>query len=392
MPLRIGMVAGESSGDRLGAGLLEALRRLDPAIEAEGIAGPRMSEAGCRCIAPMERLAVMGILEVLARYRELRRLRARMIEEWLERPPDAFIGIDAPDFNLGLEQHLKAAGIRTIHYVSPQLWAWRPGRVHGVARAADLVLTLFPFETDVYRRHGVDARFVGHPLADEIPLTADRAAARDALGLPRSGPVLALLPGSRATEIVQHLAPFLETASLCARALPELCCAIAAVDAAAEREILAGSARYRERLRLAIYRGRAHQVLAAADAALLACGTAALEAMLHKRPMVVGYRMAALTYVLLRPMVRGPRYAMPNILAGRELVPEFIQWRMQPGPMSERLLPWLTGADSATTIEQVFTDLHRRLRCGASDRAAAAVLELLRAAPGREHASARGLS
>lgn len=374
--MNIGVVAGEISGDRLAAGLLRALAARTSELRAAGAAGEAMAAAGCRVLVPAARLAVMGVSEVAVRLPDLVAVRRRLARHFIAERPAVFIGVDAPDFNLGLEARLRRAGVPTVHYVSPTVWAWREGRVATIRRAADLVLTLFPFEEEFYRVHGVPARFVGHPLADVIPERTDRHAARRALGLAGDGPLLALLPGSRAGELAQHLEPFLATAAWCRARLAGLTVALAAADAHCEaraRQAAAGCG-----FPLAIFRSRAREVIGAADAVLLASGTAAVETMLVKRPMVVAYRMSWPSYALIRPQVRVPYCSMVNVLAGRRLVPEFLQGEVRPENMGAELLPWLERSRSPAALEGEFAELHRRLRVGdAYGRAADAVLELV---------------
>jgi len=373
--LRLGIVAGETSGDRLGAGLIKALKALEPDLRAEGIAGEQMLEAGCLASADIERLAVMGISEVLVHYPRLKYLQIQTVRYFLDHRPDIFVGIDAPEFNLGIERRLRKAGVKTIHYVSPQVWAWREGRVRTIGKSTDRVLTLFPFEADFYRKHDVSAIFVGHPLADEIPIQTDKRVARQSLKVLEDARVLAILPGSRMTELKQLLPAFMATAGRCVHEMGSLECISAAVSADAER--LIQEAAVAADVRVKVFRGRAREVLGACDAALLASGTAALEAMLIKRPMVVAYRLARSSYQLLRHFIQGPLYAMPNILAGRELVPEFIQNDVKPETMSEPLLRWLREPESIGTMIERFEQIHRQLRCGANERAARAVLDCL---------------
>lgn len=376
--LRIALVAGEASGDRLGGALLEALRARCGALQARGIGGACMRAAGLESLAAQERLAVMGLVEPLARLPGLLRLRRRLRGELGAWRPDVFVGIDAPDFNLGLERWLRAEGIPVVHYVSPAVWAWRAGRLRTLRECADLVLTLFPFEEELLRAHGIAARHVGHPLAASIPLEPDRAGARAALGLDAGDRVLAVLPGSRAAEI-RRLAPvFLEACALLREREPGLRVLLPAADAAAlsmlER-VLAG--REEGACCRLLAPGGAHSALAAADLVLTASGTATLEAMLHKRPMVVAYRMAAVSYALVSRLLRSRWVALPNILAGEAMVPELLQRSAQPRAIAAELFRLLQdGAHCAALIAR-FRELHHGLRAGAGSGAAEAVLELL---------------
>ena len=380
---RIGIVAGESSGDRLGAGLIKELykRRSDLAIE--GVAGPSMIEAGCKALYPMNRLAVMGIVEVLGRYRGLLRLRKKLVEHFLADPPDLFIGIDAPEFNLELEEQLHQAEIPTVHYVGPQVWAWREGRLAKIARAVDLMLVLFPFEEAYYRRHAIPVRFVGHPLADEIPLDIDKFQLRTDLGLPVSKTIMALLPGSRANEWRYHVEPFIHTALWLTHRHPGLHFAIPLVSPESRNSVQGMLDRIGPDLPVSLYDGRSREVLGAADVVLTVSGTASLESLLLKRPMVVVYRMGWLSYAIARLMVRLPYFSLPNLLAGRRIIPELLQSEVQPEKLGQAILHWLAHPEAVIALQREFTELHRSLRRKASSRAAEAVLELLERDPYR---------
>jgi len=382
-PLRIALVAGEASGDLLGAGLIEALRARHPNAVFAGVGGERMREAGFDAWHDASELAVMGLAEVLRHLPRLLRLRRRLRERLLAWKPDVFVGIDAPDFNLGVERWLKQRGVRTVHYVSPSVWAWREKRAEKIGRSADRVLCLFPMELPIYARHGVDARFVGHPLADAIPLHPDRAAARAALGLAPDATVLAVLPGSRLGEIERLGAVFLDAAARVQQALPGVQVVIpAANDAchAALEALLGRSGRSPgANPRIRLFRGQARELMIASDVVLLASGTATLEAMLAKRPMVVGYRVSALTYRLVKGlgMLKVSRYALPNILAGETLVPELMQHDCTPDRLADAVLAWLRDPQAADAIVPRFEAIHAELRRDASVSAAAAVSELI---------------
>lgn len=373
--MRIGLVAGEASGDLLGAGLMRAIRARVPQARFEGVAGPLMAAEGCRVLYPSERLAVMGLVEVLGRYRELHAMRADLVRHFRSDPPAVFVGIDAPEFNLGLEARLKAAGVRTAHYVSPQVWAWRRGRLRTISRSVDLMLTLFPFEAAFYEEHGVPVRFVGHPLADRIPGESDRAAARAALGLPAAGPLVALLPGSRESEVRRLGGVFVRTARWCLERRPGLRFAVPLVNPAT-RGLFEAALALEPGLPLTVFDGRSLEVMAASDAVLLASGTATLEAMLLKRPMVVAYRMAPLTHWLARRLLYVDRYSIPNLLAGERVVPEFIQDAARPEALGAALLGYLDDPGRAAAAHDRFAALHQALRQGADERAAQAVLAL----------------
>ena len=379
--MRIGIVAGESSGDILGAGLIRAIRARMPEARFEGVAGPEMSAAGCVALYPAETLSVMGLAEVLRHLPRLLSVRRHLREHFLSDPPDVFIGIDSPDFNLGLERMLRKAGIPTVHYVSPSVWAWRPKRIFKVGQAADLILALLPFEPPLYSKYGFKAEFVGHPLADAIPAKLDREALRTELHLPREGKVVALLPGSRFTEVERLGRLFLDTAQWLASHKPGLTFVIPAATPALNQLLKRQIRICQPDLPIVLVEGHSRDVLGAADAVLLASGTAALEAMLYNCPMVVAYRLAALSHAIVRGfrLLKIPYVSLPNLLAGRELVPEFLQSRATPEFMGEALLRLLD--DPATRAAQLdgFRSLAGVLRRQADERAAEAVLALLHA-------------
>ncbi|MHC8340728.1 lipid-A-disaccharide synthase [Pseudomonas sp. HLT2-19-2] len=369
--LRIALVAGEASGDILGAGLMRALKAQHPAAEFIGVGGPLMQAEGLTSYFPMERLSVMGLVEVLGRLRELMARRKKLIADLIAQKPDVFIGIDAPDFNLNIELKLRQAGIKTVHYVSPSVWAWRQKRVLKIREGCDLMLTLFPFEAKFYEEKGVPVRFVGHSLADAIPLEADRAAARAELGLP-DGPLVALMPGSRGGEVGRLGALFLDTAQRLRALRPGvrfvMPCASPERRAQLE-ELLAG-----RDLPLTLLNGNSHLALAACDAVLIASGTATLEALLYKRPMVVAYRLAPLTFWILKRMVKSPYISLPNLLAQRLLVPELLQDDATVEALAQTLSPLIEGGEEQT---RGFDEIHRTLRLDASNQAADAVLNLI---------------
>lgn len=351
--LRVGLIAGEPSGDALGAALIGALRQQVPQLECFGVAGPAMRAAGCQALYPAEDLAVMGIVEVLAHLPRLLRIRRGLLRRLLADPPDVLVGIDAPDFNLPLEARLRRAGIRTVHYVSPSVWAWREGRVKQIAGAVDRMLTLFPFEARFYERHRVPVTEVGHPLQAQLQPVDEAAhvAARTALGLPARGadslPVLALLPGSRASEY-RRLAPlFLGTAQWLRDQGQPCHVVLPLVNLAARTFVETELRRMGAGLSCTLVDGRAQEVMAAADVVLLASGTATLEAMLLGRPMVVAYRLAPLTYAVARRLVRAPHVAIPNLLAGRAVVPEFIQHAATPAALGTAIAGLLEPTASA---------------------------------------------
>jgi lipid-A-disaccharide synthase len=360
----------------LGARVLAALRQRFPDLLVEGIGGPLMEAQGLRSMVPMERLSVMGLVEPLQRLPELLRIRRALLDHFSATPPDLFLGIDSPDFNLRLERQLRNRGVTTAHLVSPSVWAWRQGRIRTIKRAVDLMLCLFPFETAIYRQHGVPVSYVGHPLADEIPLRPERDAARRLLGLPPAARVLALLPGSRGGE-VDLLAPlFLQAAALLRQSEQGLTFVLPAASTARAQQLEPLLAAHRS-LGVTLVQGHSRDVLAACDAVLLASGTATLEAALLKRPMVVAYRMGALSWFLLKQMVTTPYAALPNILAGRALVPELLQRAATPAAMAAALQPLLAGGAAVSAQVQAFDGIHRELSRGFGERAAEALAALV---------------
>ena len=371
-PLTVALVAGEASGDILGAGLMQALKAQHANVEFIGVGGPRMEAQGLESYFPQERLAVMGLVEVLGRLPELLSRRKRLLQTLLGVRPDVFIGIDAPDFNLDLALKLRRAGIKTVHYVSPSVWAWRQKRVLKIRDACDLMLTLFPFEAKFYDAHQVAVRFVGHPLADTIPLVSDRAAARTTLGLSQEGLIVALMPGSRGGEVGRLGELFLTAADRLRSMRPGIRFVVPC--ASPERRAQLEQMLIGRDLPLTLLDGRSHEALAACNAVLIASGTATLEALLYKRPMVVAYSVSPLTFRILKRLVKSPYVALPNLLAQRLLVPELLQDAATPDAMAQLLSPLLDNGDSQT---EGFDAIHRTLRCDASSQAADAVLELL---------------
>jgi lipid-A-disaccharide synthase len=377
--LRIGIVAGEHSGDQLGAALIRALRARVPRLACFGVAGPKMIAAGCEPWAEAEELSVMGLAEVLHHLPRLLRLRARLLQRLRAARPDVFIGIDSPEFNLPLARRLKATGVRTVQYVSPQVWAWRQGRVRTIGAACDLVLCLLPFESEFYAQHEVAAVFVGHPLADEIPLEIDRGAARRALGLAEEGSVVALLPGSRLGEVSRLARPFVAAAALLAAARPGWRF-IAPMASPQAREVFAKEiAQALEPVAIHLLDGQAQRALAAADGALVASGTATLETLLTGRPMVVAYRVSALTAFLIRTfrLVKVRYFSQPNLLAGRPLVPELFQEKVTGTALAESLLREMEDVGHVDELRQEFAEVHRKLRRGGAALAADAVVALV---------------
>ena len=376
------LVAGETSGDNLGAPLIEALRARLPGARFAGIAGPRMIAAGCEAWERAEELAVMGLFEIIPHLPRLLRIRRNLRTRVLAQRPDVYVGVDAKEFNLRLAPQLKAHSIRTVQYVSPQIWAWRQGRVKTIGRAVDLVLCLLPFEKRFYDEHGVRAVFVGHPLADQIPMHLDPLAARTALGLEREGAYVALLPGSRQGEVARLSPDFAATVAWLQRQRPALKFIAALANEAARRAFTTALEAAGVRERVALVDGNAQQVMAASDVVLLASGTATLEATLVKRPMVVAYRLSALTTFLLKTLklFKAPFFAQPNLLAGRQVVPEYFNDEVRADVLGPAVLSQFERADRDQLV-QTFAAIHQTLRRDASARAAEAIVELLQTNP-----------
>jgi lipid-A-disaccharide synthase len=378
MPLRVGLVAGEASGDTLGAGLIHALRRLAPDAEFFGIAGPKMQSAGCEVWEPSESLAVMGLFEIITDLPRLFRLRARIRREFLALRPDVFVGIDAPEFNLRLARDLRNAGITTVQYVSPQVWAWRQNRVRTIHESVDLVLCLLPFEKHFYESHGMAAEFVGHPLADAIPLTVDRRQARADLGLVGDAQIVALLPGSRRGEVARLAEEFAQVARWMTAQRPGLLFVAPMASTAVRGLFAAALERIAPLVAVTLVEGRAQTVLIAADVVLVASGTASLEAALCKRPMVVVYRLGAMTAWILRRLnlVKSRFFAQPNLLADRRVVGEYFQQEIVPESIGAELLMWLDDRPRREALESEFLRIHLDLRRDASARAAQSIFAL----------------
>ncbi len=371
--MNIGLLAGEASGDILGAALIRALREQCPDLRVEGIGGPLMQAQGLQSLFPMERLSVMGLVEPLQRLPELLHIRKTVFEHFRDKPPDVFVGIDSPDFNLHLEQKLRECGVKTAHLVSPSVWAWRQGRIKKIKRAVDLMLTLFPFEAAFYRQHEVPVCFVGHPLADEIPLNVSVSAARKTLGVAPDAKVLALLPGSRSAEVALLAPLFFDVAKVLLATNPELQLLLPAANAARRAQI---QALLPDDLPVTVIDGQSRTVMSAADAVLLASGTATLEALLLKKPMVIAYKMGALSWLIISRMVRSPFAGLPNILAGKTLVPECLQGEANTDNIVAQLNPLLNG-QGADVQREAFNDIHLCLRQNAGQRAATALIELV---------------
>jgi lipid-A-disaccharide synthase len=376
--LTFGIVAGEKSGDILGASLIREMRQRYPTAKFSGIGGAAMIEAGCESLFELERLSVMGFIEPLGRLPELFRIKAKLRRHFIENPPDAFIGIDAPDFNLRLEKQLRQANIKTVHYVSPSVWAYREKRIFSIKKAVDLMLTLFPFETQIYVDHAIRAKFVGHPLADQIGFEDHQSQSRTELGLAPSATVVALMPGSRAGEI-NRLAPVFFAA------------AIQALEQNPKLKYVIPCSSLQSRLlidqklkQIGLLDGdnfqlvdSSHTAMSAADFVLMASGTATLEALLLRRPMIICYKLASLTYFLASRMVKIPSVGLPNLLAGERIVPEYMQDAVTVAALTEEILSFAKGGKATESMLAKFDDIHRMLRLNASGQAVDAIMEML---------------
>ncbi|NIP16965.1 MAG: lipid-A-disaccharide synthase [Xanthomonadales bacterium] len=374
----IALVAGEASGDQLGASLIGALRELRPGARFAGVGGPLMTAAGMECWWDSDELAVMGLFEVVSHLPRLLRFRRRLYRRLLAESPDILVGIDSPDFNLGLEKRVRKEGIRAVHYVSPTVWAWREGRVKGISKSTDMVLCLFPFEPDCYRGHEVSAYYTGHPMADAIAPCDDRAATRTALSLPADGPCIALLPGSRRAEAGRLAEPLIGAAAELARRYPRATF-VAPMAGPGVRAIFEAGLASEPGLRCTVLDGQAREAMAAADVVLTASGTATLEAMLINRPMVVAYRVSEPTFYLNKwlRLLKSPYFSLPNILAGERLVPELLQHEVTPRRLADEVSAWLEDAGRRAALADRFTAMRGELRCDAASSAARCIDELL---------------
>ncbi len=374
--LSFGMVAGEASGDLLAGLLIQGLQQRWPQAQGFGIGGPRMAALGFDAWWPHERLAVRGYVEVLRHYRGIVAIREQLKQRLLASPPDVFIGVDAPDFNLDLEAQLKAAGIPTVHFVCPSIWAWRPERIEKIQRSVDHMLCIFPFEPELLARSGIEATYVGHPLAQTIAMTPDRAAARQALGLDADRPVVALLPGSRQSE-VEHLVPrFIQSAQIMQKKQPSLQFVLPAIPSllAVVQKLVDAQGGLKG---LQVLTGQSHQALAACDVTLIASGTATLEAALFKRPMVIGYHMNWLSWQIMKRKKLQPWVGLPNILCQDFVVPEFIQDQCTPDALAEATLDWLAQPDRVDALQTRFQQLHQTLQRDTANLATHALEKVL---------------
>lgn len=385
MGLRVGIVAGEASGDILGAEILEGLRQYYPDLVATGVAGPCMLAAGVTTLFPLEKLSVMGFSEVLMRAHELLKLRRQVKNYFLQNPPDVYIGIDAPDFNLSIELSLRQSGIRTVHYNSPTIWAWRKKRIHRIARSVDLMLTLFPFENGYYNAQHIPVRYIGHPLADKIPINSDRLAACQTLKLPTDKYIVALLPGSRQGEI-KYIGPvLLKAAQQFYSQCPNAIFITPMVNQKRQQQFMQQWEKITPDLPLTFFENQSQQVMAAADSIVLASGTATLEGMLVKRPMVVVYRGSTFSYWIAKQLVTIKLFSLPNILAGEALIPEFIQEKATSENIVNALLEYKNNPVQQQKLRERFTSLHQQLCCDANQKAASAIHDLLQGRIKNEH-------
>jgi lipid-A-disaccharide synthase len=388
-PIRIGIVAGEESGDLLGAGLMQQLRQRWPNAIFEGVGGPRMQAQGCTSLYPMQRLSIIGIFEVLGSLLALLRIRRGLIKHFTTHRPDVFIGIDAPQFNIGLEEKLRSAGIPTMHYVSPTVWAWRHYRIHHIRRAVDHMLVLFPFEQEIYKEYGLPTTFVGHPLADALPENPDRDAARSKLSLPENKVVVGLLPGSRRGELKRHAKLFVRTAMWLHQRNRKIEFAVPLVSPETKRifeDAIATQSAGSVPMRL--IEGQSREVMEASDVLVIASGTATLEAALLKRPMVVTYKVNWLTYIIFRLVSRITLYSLPNNLAGKELLPEYMQSQATPENLGQATEHFLVHPEKMQEVRHELENIADSLRQNADVNAANAVVKFIESG----HESTKGVS
>lgn len=375
--MRIAIVAGETSGDMLGVGLIKSLKQQYPNAKFEGIGGPLMESEGFKSFIPMERLAVMGLVEILGRLFELLRERKSLVKYWQKYPPDVFIGIDAPEFNTQLEYKLKQSGIKTVHYVSPSVWAWRSKRIHKIKKSVDLMLTLFPFEAKFYQQYNVPVCFVGHNLADSIPFKSDTVTAREHFNFNADDQIVCLMPGSRGSE-VDKLAPvFIKTAELIHSHNPKVQFILPATNDARKQQIEQFINDLSPCVDIHLIDGNSKACMLAADVILLASGTATLEGMLLKKPMIVSYIVAPLTAMIMKRLLKQDFISLPNLLAEREVVPEILQENATAKNLSEAVIERLENEDLIQELQQSFLSIHKQLKCNANDQAASAVVKLL---------------
>lgn len=375
---KIFICAGELSGDKLGAGLIKALKQIDPTLEFYGVAGPAMIAEGCQNLYPMETLSVMGIVEVVPKLPKILSLRHQIIKNLLNNPPDLYMGIDAPDFNLPIEEKLKANGIKTVHYVSPSVWAWRQGRVKNIKTSADLVLCLLPFEKDFLSKHDINAAFVGHRSADSLPNLYTQTQAREMLALDQSAKIITILPGSRAGEISRMCETFLQTATLCYQKNNQLQFIIAAVNKSIAEKIESIIAQNQYPFQFKIIIDKTYAAIKAADAVLATSGTVTLETFLLDKPMVVAYKMSLITWWLVNLLVKVKYCSLPNLLADKKIVPEFLQADASPEKLSAALMNWVENPQALQQLKNEYTLILNQLKCNADTQAAKAVMSLIK--------------
>ncbi len=380
--LRIGIVAGETSGDIIASGLIKEILRRYPDAVVEGIAGPLMQKAGCRAIYDAEKLAVMGFTELLSQLPGILKIRRLLTAYFIANPPDVFIGVDAPDFNIILENRLKKNGIKTVHYVSPSVWAWREYRMKKISRSIDLMLTLFPFEESFYKKHNIPVKFVGHPLANEIPLYSDKKIARKPLGLPLEKKIVAILPGSRMSELKQLAGLMIDSAQQCLEHLPNLHFVTPMVNAKTKKYFEEQLTLKSVSFPLTIIDGRSREVMAAADVILMASGTAALEGLLVNRPMVVTYRVSKLSYLIYNALIKLDNISLPNLLAEKTLVPEFIQNKATVKNLATAVIQLIKNEQQSMMLEENFSKIHIQLQQNANVVATEEIMKLVGKADG----------
>lgn len=376
--MKLGIVVGEHSGDALAASLTRELKKTFPALDMIGVAGPQLKSLGCQALYPMERLSLMGIVEPLLKIPGLYWMRRALIQYFIENPPNVFLGVDAPDFNLGLERILRRKKIRTVHYISPTVWAWRRGRLPKIREAVDLMLVMYPFEAQFYQEMKIPFCYTGHPFADEIPLEIDTHQAKRSLGLDPQSVVIGLLPGSRNSEIQRLASLYIETAKWCYQKNPALRFAAPLVNLTHKNQFETLCATLAPEVPIQTFLGKARDVIAACDTVLVTSGTATLEVALHKKPMVVAYKMNPLTYQIAKRMIKIPYISQPNLLAKEKLVPEFIQETVQVENLGRALLAQLEHNTTRDHLISRFTEIHQELRCGASQKAAEAIASLVK--------------
>lgn len=375
---RIGIVAGEASGDLLGSHLIEALKKKIPQVEFVGIAGPKMMREGANSLFPIERLSVRGYVEVLQHLFGLLRLRKKLLHYYLNNPPDVFIGIDAPDFNFWLEKKLKRAGITTIHYVSPSIWAWRPNRIQGIKRAVSHVLALFPFEPAIFQKAGIPVTYVGHPLADMLPMIPNLEGARESLKLKASQLIVTMLPGSRQSEVTQHVDLFIQTAKLILVQYPEAQFLVPLITRETRQIFELALFHEANPLSMQILFGHAHEAIEAANLVIVASGTATLEAALFKKPMVITYKMPTISWKMMKRLQLQKFVGLPNILAGKFVVPELLQNEATPSHIAMAAINLLTDTKYLAQIQTEFTKIHQALQQNTADKAADVVTSYLK--------------